>query len=155
MRCDKYKEMLSARLDGELTEFETWELDSHLATCPDCRAFAAELDHISDLNRSTGTESLPADVEDRIMTRIDNAKNARKGWRVFSGYYRIPRTVVWIGSLVLAVLLYDALSGSNHMNTIIPGHGDAVSENSQTRKIVLTEKDVVERRVFTASKDHL
>lgn len=43
MSCDRYTELLSARLDGVLTEEEEQELEEHLAACPDCRAAGAQL----------------------------------------------------------------------------------------------------------------
>ena len=36
MSCDKYLELLSARLDGALTGEEERELEEHLAICPGC-----------------------------------------------------------------------------------------------------------------------
>ena len=38
MSCDKYLELLSARLDGALTEEEERELEGHLSRCPAVRA---------------------------------------------------------------------------------------------------------------------
>lgn len=43
MACDQFLELLSARLDGALTEEEERELEEHLAACPDCRAVGAQL----------------------------------------------------------------------------------------------------------------
>ena len=40
MDCDRYSELLSARLDGALTEAEEQELEEHLAAC---RAAGAQL----------------------------------------------------------------------------------------------------------------
>ena len=43
MDCDRYIDLLSARLDGALTEEEERELEGHLRRCPDCRAAGAQL----------------------------------------------------------------------------------------------------------------
>lgn len=43
MNCDKYLELLSARLDGALSESEKRELEAHLESCPACRAAGAQL----------------------------------------------------------------------------------------------------------------
>ena len=43
MPCDRFTELLSARLDGALTPEEERELEEHLAACPDCRAVGAQL----------------------------------------------------------------------------------------------------------------
>ena len=37
MNCDRYSELISADIDGELGELETSELRSHLDECPGCR----------------------------------------------------------------------------------------------------------------------
>jgi predicted anti-sigma-YlaC factor YlaD len=41
--CRQGRELISLRLDDELSELEQARLDSHLRVCPDCRAFEAEL----------------------------------------------------------------------------------------------------------------
>jgi predicted anti-sigma-YlaC factor YlaD len=40
-RCDRAREWISLRLDGELSELEHRLLGRHLRRCADCRAFAA------------------------------------------------------------------------------------------------------------------
>ena len=42
-RCDRAREYASLRLDGELSDFESALLDSHIERCPSCRAFAEDL----------------------------------------------------------------------------------------------------------------
>lgn len=49
MQCPHARELLSARLDGELAPADRPTLDTHLETCADCRAFA---DAASELHRS-------------------------------------------------------------------------------------------------------
>ncbi|MEM7091620.1 MAG: zf-HC2 domain-containing protein [Actinomycetota bacterium] len=44
MKCDQARDLLSARLDGELDEHEAVLLEEHLAACADCRAHADELE---------------------------------------------------------------------------------------------------------------
>lgn len=39
MRCSEAREAVSAQLDGEVSPAETGELESHLASCPECRAW--------------------------------------------------------------------------------------------------------------------
>lgn len=40
--CEEALELISARLDGELTAAEQAGLDAHLASCPECRALQAD-----------------------------------------------------------------------------------------------------------------
>jgi len=41
--CRQGRELISLRLDDELSELEQARLDSHLRVCPDCRAYEADL----------------------------------------------------------------------------------------------------------------
>lgn len=43
-RCERYTQLLSARMDGELAPQERQELENHLAICPECRALAEQLE---------------------------------------------------------------------------------------------------------------
>ena len=43
MACQRYYELISARLDGELSDGEERELEAHLKDCPGCRALAEQL----------------------------------------------------------------------------------------------------------------
>jgi hypothetical protein len=42
--CDRGREWISLRLDGELSELAQKMLDSHVGRCADCRAFAASIE---------------------------------------------------------------------------------------------------------------
>lgn len=46
--CDKYIEMASLYIDGELPENEVPELMEHLAGCPDCRRYYEVFSGVSD-----------------------------------------------------------------------------------------------------------
>ena len=74
--CEKYQELLSAMLDGELTEAEQRALEAHLAECPDCRAmyeaFAAVHAAVSE------TEELPETLHSGIMNRVNAAAGTGK-----------------------------------------------------------------------------
>ncbi len=70
MECDKYWELLSARLDGFLSAEEEGELDAHLAGCPDCRAAGAQLAALqgafAELEEVEAPEGFAQGVMDRI-----------------------------------------------------------------------------------------
>lgn len=76
--CARYVELLSARLDGELTPAEERELEAHLAVCPACRALEEQL---AELRKGfDGLEEVPAPegfargVMDRIRAQEDRPK---------------------------------------------------------------------------------
>lgn len=60
MPCDNYLELISARLDGELTAREEADLTAHLDTCPACRAAA---DQLSSLHSALGELEVPAPAQ--------------------------------------------------------------------------------------------
>lgn len=70
MACDQFLELLSARLDGALTEEEERELEEHLAVCPDCRAVGAQLSALRgafpELEEDAPPEGFARGVMDRI-----------------------------------------------------------------------------------------
>ena len=56
--CDRMRSVISACLDGEVSEVERATLDVHLAACADCRAYAAGLAETSRLLRAAPLEEL-------------------------------------------------------------------------------------------------
>lgn len=70
MNCDKYLELLSVRLDGALTEAEERELETHLESCPVCRAAGAQLAALqsafAELEDISAPEGFTQDVMDHI-----------------------------------------------------------------------------------------
>ena len=70
MDCDRFLELLSARLDGALTEEEERELEEHLTACPDCRAAGTQLaalqEAFSELEEVPAPEGFAQGVMDRI-----------------------------------------------------------------------------------------
>ncbi|MGO5023768.1 anti-sigma factor family protein [Lawsonibacter sp. LCP25S3_G6] len=76
MACQHYYELISQRLDGELTWEEEQELESHLADCPSCRALAEQLsglhEDFSALEEIPAPEGFAQGVMDRI--RMEETK---------------------------------------------------------------------------------
>jgi predicted anti-sigma-YlaC factor YlaD len=56
--CDRVRELVSAALDGELTELEGARVHAHLAACTGCRTYAAGANEASRLLRETPLEEL-------------------------------------------------------------------------------------------------
>jgi predicted anti-sigma-YlaC factor YlaD len=65
MRCDRFREAASARLDGEPLGLPEAALDAHLAHCGDCARWAAQA---AQLTRRLRISSEPVpDLVDAIM----------------------------------------------------------------------------------------
>jgi predicted anti-sigma-YlaC factor YlaD len=58
LECDAMRELVSASLDGELSELETVRLEAHLSSCRACTAYAASARETSRLLRATPLEDL-------------------------------------------------------------------------------------------------
>lgn len=104
MSCDRYLELLSARLDGELTDDGERELEEHLSVCPDCRAAGAQLAALRDAFSELEEEAAPEGFAQGVMER---ARAEKKVVPLF----RRPRFRALAGlaaCAVLAVGLYGA-----------------------------------------------
>ena len=69
MNCDTALEMMSAMLDGELTQQEQQMLQAHLDACESCRAVYAELAAMDAALRDDQTEP-PAALRGNVMAAI-------------------------------------------------------------------------------------
>jgi predicted anti-sigma-YlaC factor YlaD len=56
--CERVRGLISASLDGEVSEVEQATADAHLAVCAECQAYAASLAATSRLLRATPLEEL-------------------------------------------------------------------------------------------------
>jgi putative zinc finger protein len=81
--CQPTRELLSAWVDGAATPAERAAVESHLATCADCRH---ELDHLREtltLLREAEPARAPAGFVDRVLARVRPAPRRRLLARVF------------------------------------------------------------------------
>lgn len=106
MNCDRYLELLSARLDGALTEAEERELEEHLAACPDCRAAGAQLAALREAFPELEDISAPEGFARSVMDRIRAAETPK-----VIPLFKRPQVRALAGlaaCLVVAVGLYGA-----------------------------------------------
>jgi len=86
MRCRKAKKWISASLDGELDGARNQAVQAHLAACPECRAFAADLAGLTEgLDLLTVPEPRWG-FTGRTMARLANPQSretASRGWLDF------------------------------------------------------------------------
>lgn len=117
MACDRYFELLSARLDGALTRDEERELEEHLLNCPGCRAVGAQL---SALQAGFGElEEVPAPkgFAQEVMERV-RAPEAPKAIPLF----RRPQFKALAGlaaCLALAVGIYSVSRSQGQENMML------------------------------------
>ena len=68
--CARYVELLSARLDGELTPAEERELEEHLEVCPACRALEGQLSVLHGSFAALEETPAPAGFAQGVMDHI-------------------------------------------------------------------------------------
>ena len=99
--CSEYDIMLSARLDGELSEDEERELEAHLAACPECRKYLRLLEAVRDGLK----EDLPAPpdtLRQGIMYKVGLEK--KRGRLVYGAFGR------WTAiAAVICILVFGAV----------------------------------------------
>lgn len=86
MNHDEYKELLSAFLDGELTDADRADVLAHLETCEACRTYFAELNALRDALGDLADVDVPEGFSDGVLARLHEEnmpKPAKKAgvWR--------------------------------------------------------------------------
>lgn len=67
---EEYIELISAAVDGTLSETEAARLQSHLAQCADCRSLLRDMQDLHAALRSLPAPEPPADLTDRILANL-------------------------------------------------------------------------------------
>ena len=70
--CQEMLVLISDFLDGDLPESECTRLESHLATCENCRTMVGTMEKTISLYRDVSDiECLPEDVKQRLFKCLD------------------------------------------------------------------------------------
>lgn len=155
MDCDKYMELLSARLDGALTEEEERELEEHLAVCPDCRAVGAQLSALQGAFPELEEAAAPPEGFARgVMDRI----RAEASPKVIPLFKR-PQVRALAGLAACLVLVVGLYGGSRYLDrtekmdmTVRSFNRDAVEEFSDASacEVLTAGEDVPQVAAYAA-----
>jgi len=126
MACERWREMLSAQLDGEDDPTDRVRVDEHLAGCAGCREW---LDRAATVNRLTRT-GLVADVPDlsaAILAALPPAPAAtRPAWRIgLPAALYLALALVGAVQLILGLAQVGGAASSGHVHAGLdatPGH---------------------------------
>jgi len=149
MSCQEMREKICMRLDGELTESETEELERHLKECPSCREYEKSLIEISSEMKLWEEIEVPSNLKQRIFTRIlKKEKRTAKVWGISIGYYRIPAPLAWAAVLLFAFLAFHLAKDTflkREGVTLETGYEVAAvqKEKAVPAKISITSEDIV------------
>ncbi len=125
--CEHWEELLSARLDGPLTQEEARQLEDHLAACPRCRQYARELEETHKALQYWGTQPPPAVAEailDAVRKDPRSAKRPRRAWKALAA------------AAVLALVIWGAVQ--------LPGLGETAESASTASDGAVMEQDPME-----------
>lgn len=106
--CDEILELISADLDGELTDGERAELDEHLSRCPACSALWNDLRALH--GAAAELEEAPAGFAGRVMERIAADSTQEQSGRV-TAFPRKRRTP-WKGWAATAAVVAVVILGA-------------------------------------------
>jgi predicted anti-sigma-YlaC factor YlaD len=129
MACERWREMLSAQLDGEDDPAERGLVDDHLAGCVDCREWLDRAATVNRLTRTGPARSVP-DLSMTIMAALDasgaTARGVRAGWRSrLTGALYLALAVIGAVQLILGLDQVGGGSAGEHAHLgagATPGH---------------------------------
>jgi predicted anti-sigma-YlaC factor YlaD len=117
-RCDRAREYASLRLDGELSDFESALLDSHIERCPSCRAFSEDLVAVTERLRTA-----PLQRPSIVVTLPQ---------RRFAAVRRIQLSAA--AAAVVSVVGIGALFGMLHSSASTPGRVAKLGSMAQEKR---------------------
>ena len=123
--CDKYQEMISQMLDGELPEPHKTELVKHLGCCPDCRRV---YDAFSAISLSLGETAAPEGFAGDVMAAV-RTQGVHGAGRSKAPGKSLARYLALAACLVLAVLATVRLALPSGVRT--DGAGAGVPQAAQ------------------------
>jgi anti-sigma factor RsiW len=157
MSCEEYKEMISVRLDGELSRDDDIILDNHLKSCSECRQFADELESFIQLNQSIEQSKMPTHTEREIIAKTINSNAKKKSLlNYLGGNYRIPRGLVWVGMLVIIVSAGNIFFRKSRTSLKTPQITiQPVRFEATVQKVKMSEADIVSSSAISRSKQDI
>jgi predicted anti-sigma-YlaC factor YlaD len=120
MACERWRELISAQLDGEDDPADRPRVDDHLAGCADCRRWLDQAAMVNRLTRTSAARPVP-DLTETIMAAVP-AATPRRGSPV-----RLYLGLAFVGAVQLILGLSQVGGGASgaHVHTGLtatPGH---------------------------------
>lgn len=111
--CGEYEALISAFLDGELSEAERAETAEHLASCPACQRYFDDLVAIHDALEQ-GEVPPPAGFAGAVMDRVRSTPQEKRERKVisFPGWKRWAAMAACCALVVLGVWAFQARGGN-------------------------------------------
>ena len=102
--CDEYVDLISAAIDGALSEEETARLEEHLARCPECRALYEDFAAIHSALGDVPPVAVPPAFAcmDQVMAAIDHQADPREAKTKYRRYWQRGMAAAAVLAVVLA-----------------------------------------------------
>lgn len=123
--------LLSAYLDGELSEAQTVEVKAHLADCPDCRRTVDTMRHTDTMIRDLAPLEPSAAFDRSFWTKVDahDAKSRSRPWtRYLFGGWRPAWTGAMAGLAVAVLIYFNAADPLSPEEVFIAEHMEFLEE---------------------------
>ncbi|HEV8296890.1 MAG TPA: zf-HC2 domain-containing protein [Acidimicrobiales bacterium] len=101
MDCTQWRELLSARLDGEVTDLETLAVDQHLTGCAACRQFDQHLARLARETRLRPAEPVPDLTGEILRAVVPRQRSFRESARWLLAWVAGCQLVLAVPALVL------------------------------------------------------
>ncbi|HEX8804715.1 MAG TPA: zf-HC2 domain-containing protein [Acidimicrobiales bacterium] len=99
MRCSRFREAVSARLDGEDPGVPPGRVDAHLSACPDCRGWATAAGR---LTHALGDPPAERAVDPAVLASLLEVAGPRRRSLLTLGEWRLVLALVAVAQLVVA-----------------------------------------------------
>jgi predicted anti-sigma-YlaC factor YlaD len=127
MECERWREALSARLDGEVPGIDASLIDAHVARCAGCRAFAAAAEAAHRGHRVAPAPTVP-DLSRRVRKAVAVSDRASR-WSVVRALLVVVAVQIVAFSLP-ALILGDeedtATHAARHLGAFTAAYGVAL-----------------------------
>lgn len=131
--CDEIRELISAMLDGELSEAERAGVEEHIRSCPDCAAVYDSFAAISG-TLSADMRDVPAGLHERIMSAVDVADKQRRLRKINRSVRQCLSAAACLAVVIGSVLAYRGFMRASYKGAT-PAAADAAysttAENAQ------------------------
>ncbi|MGH2807090.1 MAG: zf-HC2 domain-containing protein [Actinomycetota bacterium] len=110
--CERTRVDLSARMDGEVTALRSRELDEHLSTCAECRAYEASLRKVKRSLRLQPAPDVP-DLTASIVAAVAEQGPRARTWDAWRSRGRTALVAAVIAALVVLGASLPSPNGSD------------------------------------------
>lgn len=136
MSCERYLDLISARMDGELTLLEESKLSAHLRECSCCRAIAEDLKGIRSALSQAETAPVPDALARQVMDQIQEETKLRR-----AADRQRRRTIRQLSALAACLVLCVGIVRLTPLGKTEPGAGTAKNPASAGSSAALGEND--------------